>query len=173
MINLFLTKKILNLSLESFTVQITAFLHIYEFVTLESENSAELMERKAVKFTPEWCPSFSVLAQRTWTNIPISDSIGQVTVSYLDSGLTPRQVKEFRTFLINREYTRVAAWLTEVISHLTTDTLTEEWLDRQDLYINLKFICGIKITTILNFPCQGLTVSSDNYPLAFILASAE
>ena len=131
------------------------------------------MERKAVKFTPEWCPSFTIFAQRTWWNMPISDSIGQVTVSFLDSGLSERQRSEFRVFLVNRETERVSAWLIAVISHLISDSLTEEWLNRQDLCINLKFICGIKITSVLNFPCQGLTVSTSDYPLAFVLSSAE
>ena len=128
------------------------------------------MNRKAVKFTETWAMEFSIIAQGTWTGLNIPGTCDSVQVSYLDTGLTDKQQKDFKTFLENRRNEQMVPWLVASVERLKSETLTKDWMEKTDVHKDLKFICNINITAVFNSPGEGKRLPSDLYPIAFMLA---
>ena len=128
------------------------------------------MERKAVKFTKEWVSEFSIIAQRTWGGMKIQGVCDSVMVSYLDSQLTEKQQRDFKIFLVNRRNEQMIPWIRECVERLLSETLSKEWMEKTDVFKDLKFICNINITAVFTFPNDTTKIPRDVYPISFMLA---
>ena len=130
----------------------------------------ERKDRKAAKFTDTWVAEFSILAQGTWSGISVSGVFDSVVVSYLDTGVTEKQQRDFKVFLANRRHEQIIPWLISSIKHLKSETMTQTWMEQTDFHKDLKFICNINIIAVLNFPSETTELPPKAYPLAFMLA---
>ena len=128
------------------------------------------MKRKFVKFTDNWSDEFTVLAMRHWYNMKLKNDEVTFKVSYLDSGLDDKRKTDFSVFLVNRNHTQITDWLKKVANRLIDGTLSKKWMEKQDVHIDLKFICKIEIIAVLNFPGDNTELDKGKYPLAFMLA---
>ena len=129
------------------------------------------MERKAALIADSWPQSFSIFIERNW-NMNFDDKPVKLKVSYLDAGLSEKQRNDFKTFIFNRRTTFMHKWLIEIIQRLFAGKISKEWIEKQDFIIDLKFICGIQVDLVFNFPCETETLPTDLYPLAFVLNRA-
>ena len=127
------------------------------------------LETKAVKFTEKWPQEFQIIANRKWFNMVVLENNVTMSVSYTYESLSEKQKKDFSVFLVNRRHVQIIKWLMDVAEKLAKDELTETWMNNQDFYKDLKFICQLKCTAIWNFPAKGKYLPPGKLPIAFHL----
>ena len=132
------------------------------------------MKRKAALFDQKWPTEFSTMVERKW-QMCIGHPTNRQTVmhvSYHGTELSVTQRNSFIRFLLSRTTSYMHNWLGESATRLVNDALTLSWAQEQPFCKDMASECGLRISTVFNFPTDNEELPDSHYPLAFIITSA-